>query len=129
MMQMVKASVTPSGSAGAAEASVTFTPTYYGKLYAVYLNYASGVTSVTNVDVKLADPDVALFTKNDNATDGWWFPRWKPKSSTGATWTVETAADGQKPPVFGSLILNVTSSSPTTDAVTAYVYIDEAAVS
>jgi len=124
-MKMVSAAVTPAGTTGAADGTAVMTPAHNGKLYAVYLDYAS-VTSVTNVEIRLGTPAVSIFTKNDNATDGWWFPRFKPRSNTCAPWTSEVAADGQMPPVFGQLTLAVTSSTPATNAVTAYAFIAEA---
>jgi hypothetical protein len=124
-ISMAKAAVTTTGTTGAAAGTALMTPHFNGTLYAVYLDYAS-VTPVTNVEIRLGDPAVAIFTKNDNATDGWWFPRWKPRSNTGAGWTVEATADGQQPPVYGQLTLSVSSSTPATDAVTAYAFIQDA---
>lgn len=125
-MKMVKAALTPTGTTGATNNTTVMSPTYNGTLYAVYLDYASSVTSVTNVEIRLNDPAVSVFTKEDNATDGWYFPRWKPRSNTGARWTAEATSDGQQPPVFGQLTLAVTSSTPATDAVTAYAFIQDA---
>lgn len=122
-MLRASAVVTPSGGTGTtASGSETFTPIYAGKLWAVYLDYAANVTSVTDVIVSLGSgTSNPLLTVDSNASDGWYFPR-SALVSKNATAVASTSAPF---PVCDILTLTVGSSSPITDAVTAYAYIEE----
>ncbi len=115
--------LTTTGTTGAAAATGTFAPFYAGELHSVYLDYAS-VTSVTNVILAQSEnPQQPLLTVNDNATDGWYFPR-NVATNTGGTARISTAGVFAFP-VVSLLTLEVSSSTPTASAVTAYVYIKE----
>ena len=122
-MKMVKAAITPTGTTGATNNTTVMSPVYNGTLYAVYLDYASSVTSVTNVEIRLNDPAIAIFTKNDNATDGWYWPRETAVTQSGTAYA--STAGVFSFPVVGDLRLSVSSGTPSTDAVTAYVYVEE----
>lgn len=123
-MKMIKQKITPSGSAGSASGTAAFDNFADGRLYAVYLNY-DGVPVTTDVQVKLNDPAVAIFTRNNSATDGWFFPRLPQVTSTAAAFTVEAEDAAQKFPIVGTLNLVITGSTQVTDGITAYVYIEE----
>ncbi len=115
--------LTTTGTTGAAAGAGTFGPFYAGELHAVYLDYAA-VTSVTNVILTQSEnPQQALLTVSDNATDGWYFPRNTAVDSAGAA--VISTAGVFSFPVVSLLELEVSSSTPTASAVTAYVYIKE----
>jgi len=122
-MQRMVATITPTGTAGASEGNATLTPGYNGKLYAVYLDYAANVTSVTNVTLALTSPVLTVFTVSDNATDGWFWPR--ETAVTQSNTAYASTAGLMAFPVVGHLRLSTSSSSPRTNAVTAYVYIEE----
>jgi hypothetical protein len=124
---MFKAQVTPLGAAGSASATSSFqssSPTKTGKLYAVYLDYA-GVTSTTDVTVKLSDPSVAIFTRSNSASDGWFFPRFVPASNTASHLSLEADAAGNMPPIAGDMVVNVAQSTQVTNGVTVYAYVEE----
>jgi len=123
-MKKLKASLTPSGSAGSASGTAAFEQLADGKLYAVYLDYGS-VATTTDVDIKLADPAVSLLTVSNNATDGWYFPRHRPVSNTAAGFGAAVDDASQMLPVVGALNLVVAQSTPVTDGVVAYAFVEE----
>jgi len=122
---MVKQSVTPSGAAGSASGTAAYDNWHDGKLYAIYLDYASGVTSTTDVDLKLYDPAVSVFDRDNSATDGWFFPRYKPSGSTSSVLTQATDPSAAMVPLVNPPNLVVAQSSPIADAVTMYLFIEE----
>jgi hypothetical protein len=124
-MKMIKQSVTPVGAAGSASGTAAYDNYHGGRLYAVYLDYAAGVTSTTDVNIKMFDPPVSIFTSTNNATDGWFFPRYRPRSMTGMAFTIEADSGASQLPVVGPPYLVVAQSSPTANAVTAYLFIEE----
>jgi len=123
-MKKLKAQLTPSGSAGSASGTAAFGQLADGKLHAVYLDYGS-VAATTDVTIKLEDPAVAILTVSNNATDGWYFPRYRITSNTAARYAVEADDAGQALPVVGQLNLVVAQSTQVTNGVTAYVYVED----
>ena len=131
-MKMIKAQVTPLGSAGSATATSSFDNTRTqtaGKLYAVYLDY-DGVAATTDVKIMLSDPSVAIFRRANSATDGWFFPRFTPGTrytpvSTTSAQVADLDPAGKMLPIAGEMVVNVQGSTQVANGVTAYVYIEE----
>lgn len=121
-MQRMKASVTTTGTTGSALGNATFTPGYVGLLHAVYLEYASGITSTTDVTIAQGiAPEQDLLAVSNNTAAGWYMPRSTHVDSAGAA---QPSTAGQSAyPVSGPLTLAVGSSTPIADCVTAYLYI------
>jgi hypothetical protein len=124
-MKVISQSITLTGAAGSASGTAAFDNWYSGKLYAVYLDYDASVAATTDVNIKLDSPAVALFTRNNSATDGWFFPRYRPVTNTSAQFAQEADDASQMLPVTGPPNLVVAQSTPTADAVTAYLFIEE----
>jgi hypothetical protein len=124
-MKMVKQSVTPSGSAGSASGTAAFDNYHDGKLYALYLDYATGLASTTDVSLKLYDPTVAVFTRSNSIVDGWFFPRIKPSGSTSGVMTETTDPNAAMLPLVDPPYLVVSQSTQVDDAVTCYLFIEE----
>jgi len=114
-------SVTPSGTTGAATGSNSIALTDPGWLEAVYLDYTS-VTIDTRVQIQHLTPAGNVLSVTGK-TDAWHFPR-KPASNLAGT-SYSSAMGLQRYPVLGTLVVRATSSTPTTNGVRAYIYIDE----
>ena len=111
--------VTGAGTTATVNASSTNSPLVTGKLHSVYLDYGS-VTSTTNVTIST---DVGtIFTLNDNATDGWYYPRAYLHTQSGSA-HVGTAGVAMFP-VTSWLRVSVSSSSPSVTALTAHLFIE-----
>jgi hypothetical protein len=114
---------TGTGTTGTVNASSDTVPGHNGKLYALYLDYGSTVTSITNVTLALTTPVLTLFTVSDNSSDGWYWPRETAVTQSG---TAYGSTAGVLPfPIVGDLRLSVSSSTPSVTAVTGYVFIEE----
>jgi len=116
--------VTPAGVTGVASGNTTVLLERYGDLHALYLDFASTVTNDTVVLIKTTDPEIPIFTLTGSKTDAWYFPRETVNTATGASYT-STSTTLISYPIVGSLKVTASASSPVTDAVTAYVYIEE----
>jgi hypothetical protein len=123
-MKMTSVAVSPTGAAGSASGTATFGNYHDGQLFAVYLDYDSNAPATTDVYLKLNSPSVTVFQKLNNATDGWWFPRYQAVTSTAAQYSVERESNTQALPLVGDLVLNVQGCNQLTSAVTAYVYVE-----
>lgn len=121
-MQRMTASITTSGSTGAATGSGTMAPLFDGKLHAVYVAYASPATAGTTVRIsQYQAPSVALLALVSNTADGWYFPR--NVLSTGAGVAVTSTSGAY--PVTTPLTIAVSTATPSTGAVTVYAYVEE----
>ena len=85
-----------------------------GHVFAVYLDYTSGVSTTTHVTLTVGTPTQGLVTKADSATDGWYYPG---VQLTGADGAVISGAY-EPVPASGSLLAEVGGSSTGTLTVT-----------
>jgi hypothetical protein len=123
-MKMTNVSVAASGAAGSASGTSTFGNYHDGQLFAVYLDYSASAPATTDVYLRLDSPSVVVFQKLNNATDGWYFPRYQPVTNTAAQYSVEKESNTQRIPLVGDLVLNVQGCNVLDPAVTAYVYVE-----
>ena len=113
---------TGAGTTGAVNASSTAAGglNLKGKLHSVYFDYGS-VTSVTNVT--LATDLGTIFTVSNNASDGRWWPRAVLATSGGTD--MSTASLRGKWAIESWMRVSVSSSTPSTLALTAHLFIEE----
>jgi hypothetical protein len=124
-MKRVSQSITLTGTAGSASGTAAFDSWHDGKLYAVYLDYGSTVAATTDVSIKAGTPAVTMFERLNSATDGWFFPRYRPVTNTAAQFAQEADDAAQMLPIVGAPQLVVAQSTPVANAVTAYLFIEE----
>lgn len=85
-----------------------------GLLYGVHLDYGSGITTTTDVTLTVGSPEMTVFVKSDNATDGWFYPSVQLTGSTGSA----VSGAYERFAVQGSLTAAVGQSSTGTLTVT-----------
>jgi hypothetical protein len=122
MYKVVSVVTTGAGTTGAVDASASASRGMIlrGTLHSVVLDYGS-VTSITNVTI--ATEAGVIFTLPDNATDGTYYPRAYVHTIGG---TAHAGTSGlAKIPIYSYLRLSVSSSTPSTTALTAQIFIDE----
>ena len=109
--------VTAAGAAGSAVGSQASDGYVRGHLYAVHLDFASGISSTT--DFKLATttaPTATVLSLADTITDGWYYP-----VITQTIWTAAGTSTFDRFPTNDRLTASVASSTAT-DAVTVTVH-------
>lgn len=79
--------LTATGAAGAATGSATTERVLHGYVYAVYVDYTSGISSTTDVTFAQASPSGTVLALTNYYTDTWYYPTVQQHSSAGATVT------------------------------------------
>ncbi len=122
-MHLQKFSITPQGATGSATGSASVAFQRGAELHALYVNYTS-VTNDTVVALWLVDPAVAVVTLTASSTDGWFYPRQQPTTTTSAAYT-STASPLLKIPLLGTVAARATASSSTANGVIVYAYVND----
>lgn len=120
--------VTTTGGDGAATGDATGDMIFKGKLHAVYLDYHGSAPGTTDVTVSIASPVSAnLLVVTDNATDGWYLPRYHTCSEAGATllYAAGGAEVSEPMPVCGKITVAVAGSNALTNCVLAHVFVEQ----
>lgn len=123
MIKMTATVATGLGTTGTVDASVTAAPWgVKGELHSAYFNFDSSVTSVTNVTI--ATDAGVLFTLSNSNSDSWYYPRDNPHNASGVAYATGSPLV-MFPITEGTMRVSVSSSTPSVDALTAYLYIKE----
>ena len=117
-MEKVKLTLTVAGTT----ATATSTRPIVGELYAVGVEYASGTNATTDIVLKVVGndsaPDLTLFTLNNNATSGWYYPRALPVTPAAVAFT----DFGVCLPLHGFIQADVAGSTDTKVIVVTLLY-------
>ena len=124
MVEIHKIAVTTTGSNGSATGTGYSTRAVNGEVRALKVDWgatAPGATSDIDVVVESDDnrPEVALYSKDDSATDAWVYPK---VQSTGVD-GVAVAAQYQHPLANGRLKVSVAGCNALDPAVTVYAFV------
>jgi hypothetical protein len=110
-------SVTATGVTGSATGSGQSDTAIRGHVYAVYLEYADGITTTTDVTLAGTNaPAATLFTRSNSATDGWFYPAVQQTNSSAAG-----AGTYDRAPVADWLTASLAQSQATTTTTTLTV--------
>lgn len=74
-------------TAGGTTASASTGRDLNGRIYAIHLDYLSGITTTTDITFSQAEPSLTILTVSNSATDGWYYPTVQHHNSAGATVT------------------------------------------
>lgn len=80
-----------------------------GHLYAVHLDFTSGISSTTDVTLTVGSPAQTVLTKTDYLTDSWFYPGVQLADSDGSALSGAYAAR----PAMGSLLLSMGETNGT----------------
>lgn len=84
--------VTASGTDGSATGSANTDRELYGYVYAVHLDFTSGISNTTDITLTQASPSLTILQLSNYYTDTWYYPVVQQTSSAGAgTSTYEKA--------------------------------------
>lgn len=76
--------ITASGSAGAATGSASTDRELHGYVYAVHLDFTSGISSTTDITVTQASPSLTILDLSNYYTDTWYYPVVQQTDSSGS---------------------------------------------
>jgi hypothetical protein len=76
--------ITATGTAGAATGSASTDRELYGYVYAVHLDFTTGISSTTDIELRQASPVLQVLRLSDYYTDTWYYPVVQQTGSTGA---------------------------------------------
>lgn len=77
--------ITTTGSAGTASGSKQSDGPLRGHVYGLYLDYAAGITTTTDLTITTTSAPIAtLMTRANSAMDGWFYPAAQQTGSTGS---------------------------------------------
>jgi hypothetical protein len=109
--------IVTTGAAGAATGTGATDSLIKGHLYAIHLNYATGISTTTDVTISQADPAANVLIKANSATDAWYYPV--------VTQTVESgnsAGTYQRMPIIDQLDISVAQSTASATGLIVTVY-------
>ena len=108
--------VATTGAAGAAVGSGSTDAYVRGRILAVHLDYASSISSTTDITISQSTPPLDVLILTNNATDGWYYPAVEWHSSAGAG----LSTYGQ---VYVADLLTITATQTTSGtAATVTIY-------
>lgn len=76
--------VTATGAAGAATGSANTDRELHGYVYAVHLDFTSGISATTDITITQASPSLTILDLSNYYTDTWYYPVVQQTSSAGA---------------------------------------------
>lgn len=76
--------VTATGNEGAAVGSGSTGRDLHGHIYALHLDFATGVTSTTDITLTQASPSLTVLLLTNNYTDTWYYPAVEQTDSAGS---------------------------------------------
>lgn len=76
--------VTATGSAGAATGSASTDRELHGYVYAIHLDFTSGISATTDISLTQASPSLTILDLSNYYTDTWYYPVVQQTSSAGA---------------------------------------------
>jgi hypothetical protein len=112
--------VTGSGTAGSATGTKSSDGSIRGHLFAVHLDYASGISTTTDITLSLSSPSLTVLALTNNYTDTWYYPAVQQTGSDGSA--ISGAYD--RMPLSGRLAASIADSSAV-DVVTVTVWYGE----
>lgn len=80
-----------------------------GRIYAVYLDYTSGISSTTDVTLTVGSPAMTVLTKTNYLTDSWYYPGVQLADSDGSALSGAYTAR----PAMGTLLLSMGETNGT----------------
>lgn len=105
------------GTAGAVTDSENTDGFIHGHIYAIHVDFESGVTTTTDLTISLASPALTVLQVSNTATDTWHYPAVQQTGSNGSA--ISGAYD--RIPVSGQLLIEAgQSSSGTIGTVTVW---------
>jgi len=109
--------VTATGAAGSASGSQDSDGAIRGHVYAVYLDFASSISTTTDISLTLSSPALTLLDLSNYYTDTWYYPAVQQTTATAG------AGSGtyDRLPISGRLTVGVDQSTATS-VVTATVW-------
>lgn len=76
--------LTASGEAGTATGSASTDRELHGYIYAIYLDFTSGISATTDITLTQASPPLTILQLNNIYTDTWYYPAVQQTNSAGA---------------------------------------------
>lgn len=77
-------SVTASGTAGSASGSASTDRDLHGYVYAIHLDFTSGISATTDITVTQASPSLTILDLSNYYTDTWYYPVVQQTDSAGS---------------------------------------------